>query len=166
MADVFIKDSITATTLYWTKGLKLNRSPLYGFYYSPLWRNNDTTKWTTEYSWLIKRPMSNVHPCRNLYLRNLTMGITCNLFAVSRGARISNQRYIDFVFDTNTPIGNPKVVSPVKSCFLCAFLFFNAIKKKLLCRIPFIWHSPLLMSNRNKNVLLLHLAPSAIQWPP
>lgn len=58
--------------------------------------------------------MSNVRPYRNLYLRNLTMGITCNWFAVSRGARISNQRNIDFVFDTNTPIRVPKVAPPIE----------------------------------------------------
>lgn len=70
-------------------------------------------KWITEYSWLIKRPISNVRPCRNLYLRNLTIGITCNLFAVSRGARISNQRNIDFVFDTNTPVWTYNVARPL-----------------------------------------------------
>lgn len=42
------------------------------------------------------------------------MGITCNWFAISRGTRISNQRNIDFVFDTDTPIQSPKVAPPIE----------------------------------------------------
>lgn len=96
-------------------------------FYFLFWLCNDIVKWITEYSWLIKRPMSNVCPCRNLYLRNLTMGITCNLFAVSRGARISNQRNIDFVFDTNTPNRTSKVVFYPLNATLFNFLQIRII---------------------------------------